>query len=375
MPLADASTVDTLARLFWRRIPDAAARLSEALRTVLRDGDYLLAWPAAAVLVPPLVLLSGLLLGAVHPGPVFSSSLTVLLLFAIVGGLGSSLGLVAALGYALGDLLLHGHEGLGYVSGVSRIGSVLRTDLALVNTYVILAGLLVVTPIVATSVRRQIQTRVRSGRAGFFLGWLVGGLVQALLAYFWAQSAAFMIRPIWSFWNSSPDIGSINPLQQGALWIALATLLAVAGRAVVTMKANQRSRPPRSQPYVRFSMRRPWPWQARVALRSALFTLLLAGLFSSVLEGAAVFVVLAGLGVLQYRVVPEMRPYVAIVNRIPLLIRVGACGVVGFLMAALVVQPAINRGSASFISMVVAMIPPLLLAAFVLPKPSGRLGR
>ncbi|HTG34538.1 MAG TPA: hypothetical protein VLB76_16580 [Thermoanaerobaculia bacterium] len=375
MPLADASTLDATARLFWRRIPGAAARLSETLRTVLRDGDYLLAWPAAAALAPPLVLLFGLLLGAAHPGLVFSSSLPVLLLLAAVGGFGSSLGLLAAIGYAFGDLLLHGHEGMGYAYGVSRFGTLLRTDLALVNTYVILAGLLVVTPLVATSVRRHTQTLVRSGSAGFFLGFLAGGLVQALLAYFWAQSAAFMIRPVWSFWSRAPDIGSINPLQHGAPWIALVTLLAVAGRAVLTLKARQRPAPPNDRPYVRFSMRRPWPWQARVVLRSALFTLLLAGLFSSLLEAGALFVLLAGLGVLQYRVVPAMQPYVAIVNRIPLLIRIAACGGGGFLMAALVVQPAINRGSASFLPMVVAVIPPLLLAAFVLPKPAGGSGR
>ncbi len=375
MPLADASTLDTTARLFWRRIPGAASRLSETLRTVLRDGDYVLAWPAAAALLPPLVLLFGLLLGALHPGPVFSSSLPVLLSFAVVAGFSSSLGLLAALGYALGDLLLHGHEGIGYAYGVSRLGTLFRTDLALVNTYVILAGLLVVTPVVATSVRRHTQTLVRSGSAGFFLGFVAGGLVQALLAYFWAQSAAFMIRPVWSFWGNAPDLGSINPLQHGAVWIALVTLLAVAGRTVLTMKARQRPAPPKGRPYVRFSMRRPWPWQARVALRSALFTLLLAGLFSSVLEAGALFVVLVGLGVLQYRVVPTMRPYVAIVNRVPLLIRVAACSVVGFLMAALVVQPAIDKGSASFTSMVVATVPPLLLAAFVLPKPSSGPGR
>jgi hypothetical protein len=375
MPVADAATVDAAARLFWRRIPDAAARLSETLRTVLRDGDYLLAWPTAAVLAPTLVLLFALLLGAVHPGPVFSSSLAVLLLFAIVGAFGSSLGLLAAIGYALGDLLLHGHEDIGSMYGMSRTGALLRTDLALVNTYVILAGLLVVTPVVATAVRRRTQTLVRSGAIGLISGFAAGGLIQALLAYFWAQSAAFMIRPVWSFWRNAPDIGSISPLQRGAVWIALVSLLGVAGRAVLTMQAIRLPTPPKSQAYVRFSMPRPWPWQARLVLRSALYTLLLAGLFSTVAEAGALFVVLAGLGVLQYRVVPAMRSYVAIINRVPLLIRVGACAVIGFLMAALVVQPAINRGSSSFMPMLVAIIPALLLAAFVLPKPSGRLGR
>jgi hypothetical protein len=293
----------------------------------------------------------------------------VLLVLALVGALGAALGLLATIGYALGDFLFNAHEDLFFAATSPFSLQRVRFDLALLDTYLILFGLLAIIPLVAIAVRKQMERLVRSGTAGQLFGFGAAAVVQAVLAYFWAQSAAFLIRPVWSFLSTTPDIGSISPLQHGAVWIALVTALGVTGRATLTILAARRPASP-GRRYVRFSMHRPLPWPVPVLLQAALFTLLLAGIIESFLEAVLLFAVFAGLGVLRYRVVPRLRPYVTVVNRIPLLVRIAACALLGYLMSALVVQPALVTGTSSFTPMVVAILPPLVLAAVLLPKVS-----
>jgi hypothetical protein len=358
--VAASRLVRGAALVWWRRLPDAAARVSATLRMALRDGDYLLSTPLVAAVAPPLAVLSGVLLGAVHPGRVFSASLLVVLAFAAVAGLGAAPGLGALIGYALGDLALHAR-------GAATAGTLLRTDGAALDTYLILAGLLVVAPLAATAVRQRGQRLMRPGTARLVIGFAVAATVQAALAYLWAQAAAVLIRPVWSFRGAAPDPGSIVVLRRDGVWIALVTLLAVAGRGALTAVAARRPAAPPDPAYVRFRVPRPWPWPVAVTLRAAVFTLLLAGLVGSALGAALVFALFAVLGVLRYRVVPALRPYARIVSEVPLLARAAVCCLVGYLMALLVVRPAVERGVTSFLPLVVALIPPLLLAAFLLP--------
>ncbi|MEN3310189.1 MAG: hypothetical protein V7603_6391 [Micromonosporaceae bacterium] len=351
----------------WRRLPELAARLSGTLRVVLRDGDYLLSWPVVAALAPPLALLLGLLLGAVHPGPVFSSSLAVVLVLAAVAGTGAALGCLALVGYAVGDLALHRHAGVGHPYGASVVDTLLRTDAAALDTYLVLAGLVVVAPLVATAVRQRGQRLVRPGTTRLAIGFVLAAVVQALLAYLWGQAAAYLIRPVWSFWNAAPDAGPIGILQHDGGWIALVTVLAVAGRGALTLLAQRHPASPASPPHLRFRMPRRWPWPVPVALRAAVFTLLLSGLTGTAPGAAVVFALLVGLGALRYRVVPALESYVRVVDRVPLVLRVLACCLVAYLLAVVVVRPAVSRGTTSFLPVLVAVLPPLLLAAFLFP--------
>jgi hypothetical protein len=359
--VADSSLARAAALAWWRRLPEAAARLSGTLRAVLRDGDYLLSWPLAAACVPPLALAAGVLLGAVHPGPVFSSSLAVVLAFAAIAGLGAAPGCLALVGYAVGDLALHEHPAAGVVDAL------LRTDAAALDTYLILAGLVVAAPLVSTAVRQRGQRLVRPGPPRLAIGFALAAVVQAALAYLWGHGAAALIRPVWSFWNTAPQPEPVAVLRDGGGWIVLVTVLAVAGRGTLTLLAQRRPVPPAGAPRVRFRLPRPWPWPVPVVLQAVVFTLLLSGLVSTALGAAAVLALLLVLGALRYRVVPALASYVRLVDRVPLVLRVLACCLVGYLLALAVVRPAAQRGSTSLVPMVVAVLPALLLAAFLFP--------
>jgi hypothetical protein len=386
MSSADLSGLRSAADVLWRRVPEVIGRLSPTLRVILRDGDYARAWPAAGVAAPPAALLLGLILGASHPGPVYSSSVTVLLLLAAVSGLGAAYGLWALLGYAAGDFFLHDHGDLGYYSYYPNASTtLLHIDVALIDSYLILAGLLVVAPLVAIAAGRQSRRLLRSGRTGEVIGLTVAAVIHAVLGYFWAQSTAFLIRPLWSFVGSTPDIGSISPLQQDAGWLGLVAAAAVMARAALTLRAVPTIRANRSaaraggpiangpvvtqagQPFVRFTMDKPRPWVVGVLIRAALFTFLLAGLLASWSGALLLFAVLAGLGAVQYGVIPRWPGYLRMMTRIPLLVRVVTCCLIGYVMSSAVVQPALDAGEASFVPMLTAVVPPLLAAALLLP--------
>jgi hypothetical protein len=362
VPGADSSLARAPALALWRRLPEAVARVSGTLRVLLRDGDYLLSWPVAATLAPPVALALGLLLGAVHPGPVYASSLAVVLAFAAIGGLGAALGCLSLLGYAVGDLALHQHAGGGSVAD-----TLLRTDAAALVTYLVLAGLVVAAPLVATAARQRLQRLMRAGTARLVVGFALAAVVQGALAYFWGQAAAFLIRPLWSFWNAGPDAGAVGTLRGDGGWIALVTVVAVAGRAALVLLARRHPVLPASPPRVRFRLPRRWPWPVAVALRAAVFTLLLSGLIGTPLGAALVFALLVGVDLLRCRVVPALAAYVRLVERVPLVLRVAVCSLVGYLMAVAVAQPAAARGTTSFLPLVLSVLPALLVATFLCP--------
>jgi hypothetical protein len=354
-----------IALLLWRRLPNAAGRLSRTLRAVLRDGDYLLAWPVAAIVTPPAALLLGVLLGALHPGTAFSSSLFVVLAFAAVAGLGAALGLAALVGYLLADLATAGN------SGATASDIILRTDVSRLDSYLVLAGLVVVAPLVAAGLRQRTGELMRPGAARFGIGFTVAAIAQAVLAYFWGQAAAPLLRPLWTFWGNSPNPQEVAALREDGVWIAVVTLLAVAVRAALTrLAADRPATPPR--PPVRWRVPRPLPWPVSVPLRAAAYTLLLVGLVRTTFGAAIVFTMFVGLGVLRYRVVPALGGYARFVERIPLVLRVAACCLVGYLAALLVVA------GDSGLRMVVAAVPALLVAAFLIPAadriPAGERG-
>jgi hypothetical protein len=280
---------------------------------------------------------------------------------ALVAGLGAALGCWLGLGYALGDLLLHKADLLHGFS--AALGSAV--------SYLVLLGLVALNPLLASGVRHQLQRRLGTSRGRRIAAFVIGGLLQGALAFLWAQSAAFLVRPVWSFSGNTPDTASIQPLQSGTLALVIATLVGVAARAWLTVTASDR-RVPADEHVVRFAAPRTLPWPVMAALQALFFTILLSGLMGSVIEAALIWPVLVGIAVLRIRVVPSLTPYVRVIGRIPLLLRLAACCGLAYLMAFLLVTPAITRGTASFLPMIGAVLPPLILAALLLPGAPSR---
>jgi hypothetical protein len=230
----------------------------------------------------------------------------------------------------------------------------------------VLLGLLALNPLLANGVRLRIQRRFGSSRGRRIAAFVAGGLLQGALAFLWAQAAAFLVRPVWSFSGNTPDTASIQPLQSGALPLVIATLVGVAARAWLTLAASDRT-VPADEHVVRFAAPRALPWPVVAALQALFFTILLSGLIGSVIEAALIWLVLAAIAALRIRIVPNLTQYVRLIGRIPLLVRLAVCCGLAYLMAFLLVAPAIGRGTASFLPMVGAVLPPLILAALLLP--------
>ena len=101
-----------LAWAWWVYLPLGLRRLADGLATTLVDGLYLVAWPLPAFLLPPLVLLLGVLLRHSHPGYVVTvtESIPMLLLLVVLGTASGHLGLAFLAGYVLGDVFLFNLE-------------------------------------------------------------------------------------------------------------------------------------------------------------------------------------------------------------------------------------------------------------------------
>jgi hypothetical protein len=360
-----------LADLAWVGVPRRVLKVSTLAGAALADGAYLRAWPAFAAAAPPGALLLGFALGAGHTEELYTYSLLVMGLLGILSGLGGALGTWALAGFVVGDLLLARRgEWSRLTPGLGADG--LRATAALVLTYVLLAGLLMLVPVVANAVRLATRTALtRSARPSLlWQGRLAGAslvLTQTLLAFCWTQSTPFLVRPVWSFFGTSPDVPAINPLQQQGWVVALAIGAAAVGRLVLEARAAE-VLDPLEMPGLAGGLRPALPWQVVVAGRTAFTTFLLSGLVGTWWGALLTAAALAGVFTLHVRVLPGLGGYVRAVTRVPLPVRVAVAVVAAWVAGSTIVQSAVDRGGSSFVSLVVATLVSLLVVAVLLPE-------
>jgi hypothetical protein len=366
------SDTDQLRRLgdtIWLRIPQLAARRFLSIGVALGDGAWLRAWPLAAVLGPVGALGIGGLLGLLRPDPTYSGSLAVLATFVALAGVGAGIGAWAWAGYVVADIGFHWQNEL-----LGRFGfgssDPLRTLWALyvprLLTYLLLGVLLVMMPVVATGIRIQIVRLLHlQGDARLAGGAALQGALFATGVVLWAQATAFMIRPLWSFVGLVPDIEAISPLQDGAVKLALLGGGVAAARTVIATRALEREAP-RPGPALGAD-RKPWPWPVGVGVRAGILTLLLSGVIAGTGQAVVVFAVMVAACATRALVLPQLHGYIALVDRVPLLIRLAVVGGVGWVLADIIVEPAVKRGEASFTWMLVAIVVTTLLAAALIP--------
>ncbi len=155
--------VDTL----WLRLPATGRRFWLTAGAVLGDGAYLRRWPPAALAVPGGGFLLGLLLGAVHPGVLYTYSFVVVALMLAVAAQGAAMGLWVWSGYALADLVLTDRSALpGFFPFRDAADRVLDGYLPLLLTYLLLATLLVTGPLLATVFAARTASVVRRSASG-----------------------------------------------------------------------------------------------------------------------------------------------------------------------------------------------------------------
>lgn len=376
--MTGCGTTHRVAHGLWVTVPRRALRLSTIAGAGLADGGYLRAWPTVAATTPPAAAIVGLTIGALHPEELYTYSLFLLAVLAMMSALGACLGCWALAGFVVGDVLFARRGDYSRLTlGVSPTG--MRAAAALALSYVLLAALLVLIPVVANAVRHACTAslafqRRLSRETNVWIAGAVLTITQGMLVFLWTQSTPFLIRPVWSFFAESPEVPAIEPLQQRGWILALAVMMAVLGRLALEARASAHL-DPLEMPGLATGLRPPLPWQAVVGGRTAFATFLLSGLLETWWGVLLTLVVLAAVFALHVRVLPDHVRYVQALSRVPLLIRLTAAAAAAYLAGNTIVQRAVDNGGSSFISLVVATVVSLLVLALLVPERPRRNGQ
>lgn len=265
---------------------------------ILGDGREMSGRPLVGGGLPVAAVVLAFLAGAihpfeVHPGSVITESLPGLIVLAVLAGLGAAIGFWGFLGFVVGDLFLSGYRGPGgtftYVEGVDRITEQL-IPLAVLYSVVFVAMVLV--PVVAQWISADLWSRATAGW-GRLIAEGSAFVAIAVLMSLWAQAAAFLIRPVWTFQGGSPTVAAIANLQ--VRWWALA-LAAVCGRALRLVFSRGEAPPlPIESATVRSGGLTTLPWWVRAGLKSTALAVVLGGLADNLLFGLGTWAALFGI--------------------------------------------------------------------------------
>jgi len=364
------SPLGRLADLLWVGLPAAAARLSRLLGLILADGSYLRAWPPAAAAAPVAAFVLGAVLGRVHPEETFTGSLWVMGPMVVVAGIGAALGLWTWLGYVLVDFFVFPHQlGFGDRELLAHAG--------LLPTYLLLAMLVVVTPLTARMLAQASTPRTRSLAAlRPVAGVVLSCGLYAALVYVWTQGAPILVRPAYTWAGLMPTNAAIQPVQATGWFLVFLAALAGAGRPLLQLAAD-RAAPAGAAAAVAVPPPSPRPAGQAVAaslggaaLQAALTVVLLAGALEgwpdAVVAWVALTAILGGRRLLSGR----LAGYIALATRVPVLARVLVAAAVSFLLARAVLDLTFQATS-SFRPVVLAAVLSLLVLTALLPDRTG----
>jgi hypothetical protein len=237
-----SGTFAAVSRWWWEVVPRAAGRLAWWLGAALRDGRYVTAVPPLGALAPLAALVAGLVLGAGHYGQheIYTTSLTVLIAFVCVAAAGAAFGFWLWLGYVLGDLLIYEPSPSDY----------LRQSDGTWISYVLLAFLLVVVPLVAARLRRELWPLTgRLGRWRFLAEAPAVAASSGFLVYVWGHATSYLIRAVYPD-NGLQPVAPFVQLQLHTHRLAWIAALAAAARVLVEagFEELRLRRPPTPQP-------------------------------------------------------------------------------------------------------------------------------
>lgn len=225
-----------LAYLWWVKVPVAVHSVSAGASAAILDGIYLNAWPRVAALAPPASLLAGLMIGWGHLGfqTVFSESMALMVLAAIIGVCGGGLGAWFVAGFVLGDFVLATMP--RYAGG--PWDGLLKVRLPRLIEYGLLWLLVVQIPVTAMALVRSLNTVMPANRQVRTYGAMAGlGLVTMVLVHFWTQAVPILIRPVFTWPGGYPPVSAMAPLQVQGMILVLCAALAATGRMYFQIRA------------------------------------------------------------------------------------------------------------------------------------------
>src|SRR5258708_30399199 len=176
--------VARLGAIWWTSVPGAAGRVSAAAAVVLGDGNWLRRGAGAGAAAPRAALAGGLALGGAHldQGALYTTSLGVVGAMIVVGTIAAALGAWLLLGFAVGDLVLASRD----APFRGSTGETLRTDVALLVCYVVLALVVTLVPIAARRLAGETVQRWGRGHRGATI--TLTAIVEGLLVLTWTQA-------------------------------------------------------------------------------------------------------------------------------------------------------------------------------------------
>jgi hypothetical protein len=229
--------VNRTMQLLWLRLPLRVARLWPLLGVVLADGRYLVRWPVASVAMGPAALFFGVLVAGVQrlvTGPfdfvVFTASVVVVIVFAVIGQLAASIGLWAALGYSLVCVAVN--IASGQTTDALHTAGLLAGSLDVVLVLVLLTSVI---PVVVGGVRaaiRRLPDRV--------VAWCepCGAAVAAAMAIWgWTSVAPLLIRPLYVWTVGAPTYEAMAPLQEQGIFVVFLGGIAATARVILERRA------------------------------------------------------------------------------------------------------------------------------------------
>lgn len=343
---------DRLVELWWIRLPQAVRRIAVRPVLVLVDGLFLTAWPKAAAILPPLVLLIGLLCGALHPGfgEAFSESWLVLILALFLGVFSGHLGAMFWLGYVFGDFFLFHREWTLFGSFPSHL---VRVRIPLLIEYGLLAFMATGIALGTKGLLAQLRPPQSLSRQVRFLLAVAGHFFLTLVfVYLWMQVVPILIRPLFTWPYGTPPVAAMAILQQQGwpllLVAGVASLARMGLQQVIANNEAQRAtldwreqQLNGAEPVSPLSAR--IPAFGRVALTSVWSTLMLAGMMEAWWDGLILLAVITVLQLARARVLPVdiMTRWAGFVTRIPFLLRLAVGLAVTSFVARIALGPAL----------------------------------
>ena len=406
-PLNPPPGLDSFVERWWVAIPKVLRRYSVLLSEAWSDGIYLTIWPLVSILTPLLVVVIGLVEGITHwnllindsisSGQIataFTELLPLMIFAALVGAISANLGLLLVLGYGLGDLLIFGSVS----ANASQLGLPDNPLLAFIYLRVpqlvsyALFFMLAVMPTLSTKyllVRLNPLFKAAEPTATI-LRICAMAIIQGGIVYVWAQAAPLLIRVFWGWTGFSPPLAAAAYLQELGGWVIGAAVLGAVARGLLAYRANRDQsvvqRTSRLAAALREADTRPafsrrLPAIVRCILVALGLTLLISGFIASLPEGVLIFLFVSSIFIARVELLPRLSiwvRWVALVTRIPLLVRlIGGAFVaylltLGTLTAYTTLFPAVynDTPSASLRPVLVSMCLSLLILTLLLPRVS-----
>jgi len=363
--------IRALDTLVWWHLPRVIP--SRPVKVALTDGAYLRAWPFLGAVLAPASLAVGVLVGwrPWSNQEIYTASLPAMVVLIGIGSLGASLGAWAVAGYVIGDLTLrpHGVDN-GVIDSTSRVDHIIRIGAPLLIGYLLLAMVLVLAPLAARGIGYQLAARFR-GSVSTAIAAVASAAMQGVLVWAWTQSVPALIRPLYTWQNSLPTVEVMAPLQNEGTVLVVVAVVMTAVRAVVENLAKRRPLISRELPPIPpVTQRHVGSTAIGLVMRTALTTLLMAGLFAGWLDACLFAVAFASILLLRNGLPSYAPMWIALVERVPILFRL----LLGLALSYLVAQAIVASASStdSFAPILISATASLLIIALLLPRPAIR---